>query len=167
WCSPRNIRAASLSRPPLSSTWVLWCAPSNPHAPLRATIRPPPPPRQSTGSTSLQGRQSPSMGRVVGLFVGTMPGDPMTSVAEVTAVAGKGLDGDRYAEGRGTFSSTPGTGRQVTLIESEAVAAAGREYGVAVDPSQTRRNVVTADVPLNHLVGREFTVGDVRLRGVR
>ena len=107
------------------------------------------------------------MGRVVGLFVGTVPGDPMTSVAEVTAVAGKGLDGDRYAEGRGTFSSTAGTGRQVTLIESEAVAAAGREYGVAVDPSQTRRNVVTADVPLNHLVGREFTVGDVRLRGVR
>src|SRR5438046_2907217 len=63
-------------------------------------------PRQWMVTASLEGRRSPSMGRVVGLFVGTMPGDPMTSVAEVTGVAGKGLDGDRYAEGRGTFSST-------------------------------------------------------------
>ena len=99
--------------------------------------------------------------------MGAVPGEPLVAVEEVRAVAGKGLEGDRYAEGRGTFSSRPGTGRQVTLIESEAVEAAGREYGVVLDPGQTRRNVVTAGVALNHLVDREFTVGGVRLRGVR
>ena len=99
--------------------------------------------------------------------MGGAPGEPMTAVAEVAALAGKGLEGDRYAEGRGTFSSRPATGRELTLIESEAVDAAGREYGVALDAGRTRRNVVTAGVPLNHLVGREFSVGPVRLRGVR
>jgi MOSC domain-containing protein YiiM len=32
---------------------------------------------------------------------------------------------------------------------------------------QARRNIVTRDVPLNHLVGKEFQIGDVRVRGIR
>jgi MOSC domain-containing protein YiiM len=91
----------------------------------------------------------------------------MRGVEEAHAVAGRGLDGDRYFNKAGTFSATPGTGRDVTLIESESLEALERDYGIALGPDQSRRNILTRGVPLNHLVGREFSVGAVRLRGVR
>jgi MOSC domain-containing protein YiiM len=106
-------------------------------------------------------------GRVAGIFISAVGGQPMQAVDEVRAVAGRGLEGDRYFERTGTFSDRPGTGREVTLIESEAVASAGREYGLDLATGDARRNIVTAGVPLNHLVGREFFVGEVRLRGMR
>jgi MOSC domain-containing protein YiiM len=86
---------------------------------------------------------------------------------EVTAVAGRGLEGDRYYDGLGSFSAKPGTGRQVTMIETEAVAGARAENGVGITDMETRRNIVTAGVALNHLVGHEFRVGAAHLRGVR
>src|SRR6476619_1204022 len=86
---------------------------------------------------------------------------PTTTVAEARAVEGRGLEGDRYFRGTGTFSAVPGTGRHLTLIELEAIRALLDEEGVELDPGEARRNVVTYGVPLNHLVGREFLVGDV------
>lgn len=106
-------------------------------------------------------------GRVAGIFIAPRGGAPMTSVEEVRAVEGQGLEGDRYFDRVGTYSDRAGTGREVTLIESEAVEAAGRDYGLRLAAGNARRNVVTAGVSLNHLVGQEFTVGDVRLRGMR
>ena len=55
----------------------------------------------------------------------------------------------------------------MTLIESEAIVAAASEYDFELTAEETRRNLVTEGVPLNHLVGKEFLVGDVRLRGIR
>jgi MOSC domain-containing protein YiiM len=107
------------------------------------------------------------VGRVAGIYIGPAAAEPMRSVPEVQAVAGRGLEGDRYFERAGTYSETPGTGREVTLIESEAVEAAVRDEGLALTPGDTRRNIITVGVPLNHLVGREFLVGDVLLRGMR
>jgi len=109
----------------------------------------------------------PWSGRVVGIFISPKGEAPMDRVDEVKAVAGQGLEGDRYFHRAGTYSNTPGTGRQVTLIESEAVEAAGRDYGLTLSPGEARRNVVTAGVSLNHLVGEEFMVGTVRLKGMR
>ena len=57
-------------------------------------------------------------------------------------------------------------GRELTLIETETLEALPA-LGVKVSAAETRRNVATAGVPLNHLVGREFRVGAVRLRGTR
>lgn len=91
----------------------------------------------------------------------------MTSVEEVRAVEGRGLEGDRYFDRAGTWSSRPGTGREITLIESEAVEAAARDYGLNLFPGDARRNLVTTGVSVNHLVGKEFVVGEVRLRGMR
>lgn len=92
----------------------------------------------------------------------------MESRDDVRAVAGVGLDGDRYAIGAGKYTGKADDGkRAVTLIEREAVAAAGREYDVEIGEHETRRNVVTEGVPLNHLVGQTFRVGDVTLRGLR
>jgi len=94
--------------------------------------------------------------------------DKLVSVREVRAVAGEGLEGDRYYKKIGTFSSKPGGGRQVTLIELESLEALKRDLEIELEPAQTRRNVVTRDVPLNHLVGQRFLLGrEVMLQGVR
>jgi MOSC domain-containing protein YiiM len=53
------------------------------------------------------------------------------------------------------------------LIESEALEALKRDYDIEVEAVQARRNIVTRGVALNHLVGREFTIGEARLRGMR
>jgi MOSC domain-containing protein YiiM len=91
----------------------------------------------------------------------------MTSIRQVRAVAGKGLEGDRYANRLGTYSKDPGSGRDVTLIESEAMEALRRDYHVELGVGETRRNIVTQGVSLNHLVDKEFRVGEVVLRGTR
>ena len=89
----------------------------------------------------------------------------MRSVDEARAIPGRGLEGDRYFGGAGTFDG--GTGHEVTLVETEAVEALERDYGIEMEPIETRRNIATRGVALNHLVGRRFRVGATVLRGVR
>ena len=91
----------------------------------------------------------------------------MASVSQVHAVPGKGLEQDRYFNQAGTYSNEPGLGRDVTLIEIEAIEALKRDYGIELSPKDSRRNIVTRGVALSHLVGREFRVGEVTLRGIR
>ncbi len=88
------------------------------------------------------------------------------SVQSVRALAGRGLDGDRYALGSGTFSGNSGQ-RDVTLIEAEALDHFVRDYSHPLDPAQTRRNLLTRGVRLNELVGCDFIIGAVRMRGLR
>lgn len=92
----------------------------------------------------------------------------MVSINEAHAVPGKGLEGDRYFLGTGHFSPHHSPSHELTLIESEAIVALNEEYpDLHLQPGDARRNVVTRGVPLNHLVGHIFQVGEVRLRGIR
>jgi MOSC domain-containing protein YiiM len=104
---------------------------------------------------------------VVSLHIAPSGAAPMQSVGSVNAIVGRGLEGDRYCNHCGTYSNHPGDGRHVTLIESEAIAALQREYQIALVPGLARRNIVTRGVALNHLIAREFCVGEVILRGMR
>ena len=106
-------------------------------------------------------------GEVTAIFIAPDAGAAMESTAEAHAIPGQGLEGDRYATARGTYSNKPGVDRQLTLIEEEELAAIERDYGHRLEPAESRRNVITRGVPLNHLVGRTFRVGEVTLRGVR
>ena len=96
----------------------------------------------------------------------------MEELAEATCVAGRGIVGDRYFEGAGTYSPKPDT-REVTLIEQETLDALSRNDpplqagAITLSPGDHRRNLTVRGVPLNHLVGRRFRVGDVILRGGR
>ena len=108
-----------------------------------------------------------SQGKVVSIHIVAVAAAPMKSATEVTAVVGKGLEGDRYFSKLGTYSDTPGSGRHVTFIEIEAIEALRRDYQIELEPSQFRRNVITRGVALNHLVNRQFKVGNVTLRGTR
>ena len=105
-------------------------------------------------------------GVVESIYIAPAAKEPTQSVEQVQAIPGVGLDGDRYALKQGTFFK-PQPDFELTLIEAEAVEAAKREYQVDLAAGATRRNVVTRDVPLNHLVGKEFRIGDVRVRGIR
>ena len=109
----------------------------------------------------------PWTGEVVSLHVAPKREAPTRSVERVRAVPGRGLEGDRYFSATGTYSDRPGPGREITLIEFEAIEALGRDNEVHIASGDARRNIVTRGVPLNHLVDREFLVGTVRLRGVR
>ena len=106
-------------------------------------------------------------GAVISIHIASAAAGKMVPVAEARAIPGKGLDGDRYFHQTGTYSAKPGPDREVTLIEVEALDALRRDYHVTLDPGDSRRNIVTRGVPLAHLVGREFTVGPVSLRGIR
>lgn len=105
-------------------------------------------------------------GVVAALMIGLERKEPMISVPEVRAIAGAGLEGDRYCRERGTFSKKLPS-NQITLIEAEALEAAERDYGIELTAEESRRNVLTCGVALNHLVGREFQIGEVRLRGLK
>src|SRR5687768_3937103 len=101
----------------------------------------------------------PTYGLVVSLHIAPHAAAPMQSIATGIAVAGRGLEGDRYFEQTGTYSNLPGTGRELTLIESEAIAALAREYDIQMPPGSARRNIVTRGIALNHLVGETFSIG--------
>ena len=107
------------------------------------------------------------IGKLVAIYITAETGRPMVEVTQAQAIPGTGLEGDRYASGSGLYSNTPGTGRQVTLVEAEAIEALNQEENLGLEAIQTRRNLLTRGVPLNHLVGEEFRVGAVMLRGVR
>ncbi len=105
-------------------------------------------------------------GTVISINIAAKAEGPMQSVEEVRAFPGKGLEGDRYFFRQGTYYK-PQPDRELTLIEAEAIEALRREFKIEFDLSASRRNVVTRGVPLNHLVGKEFWIGEVKARGLR
>lgn len=105
-------------------------------------------------------------GSVVSINIATAAEAPMQQVDEVRAVPGRGLEGDRYFNHEGSFSK-PQPDREMTLIEAEAIEAFRDEFQVEYGLGSSRRNVVTRGVPLNHLVGKEFWIGEVKARGLR
>jgi hypothetical protein len=110
---------------------------------------------------------SASAGTVEGLYVAPDAEAPCEPLEAAEAVVGRGLRGDRYFDGRGTFGGPGATGHEVTLIEAEALEALAAESGIALDPGDARRNVVTRGVDLNALAGRRFTIGEVEIVGRR
>lgn len=91
----------------------------------------------------------------------------MQAVDAAEALAHTGLSGDRYALKSGTFQGKPGEApTDVTLIEQEALEAALRDHQTEITHLMTRRNLLTVGVPLNHLVGQTFAIGDVLIRGI-
>ena len=103
-------------------------------------------------------------GSVHSIHIADGRGEPTRAVPEARAVLGMGLEGDRHF---GRAQAEPGQGRDVTFIELEAMEAMEQDYGVKLEPGDARRNIVTKGVALNELVGREFRVGEVVLRGLR
>ncbi len=113
-------------------------------------------------------------GRIVEIWLGPRAKEPLMSVDSVRALAGRGLEGDRYFHGRGSFdrAQLPTGGRAVTLIESEAISACQMQLADELGERQLtgadcRRNLVTRGLALHKLVGATFRFDDVVLVGIR
>jgi hypothetical protein len=96
-------------------------------------------------------------------------GTPLHSVVEATLETGKGLVGDRYYEGGGTFSEKlrNSSDWEITLIELEEVERFNQLEKLALPAGDFRRNIVTRGARLNELVGSLSTVGSALLEGMR
>ena len=94
------------------------------------------------------------------IFTRPKAGGPQVTHQSVRVVAGAGIDGDRY------FGAEDEPGQNITFVEAEEIERFAAECPRQPDLSATGRNVVTRGVRLNELVGREFSVGPVRFRGV-
>lgn len=99
-------------------------------------------------------------GAVAGILIAPAAEAPLVQVETGVALAGRGLEGDRYARGEGTFSS-PGRGYQLTLVEAEVLDE------IQLPWEQARRNIVTTGIALNALVGERFHIGPVECVGRR
>ena len=92
---------------------------------------------------------------------------PMQRADNLELIAGVGIKGDRYATEQGFYSDRPEPGRQITLFEIETLEALQRDHGVELTPDEHRRNVTVQGVPLNHLVNRQFRIGECLFEATR
>jgi len=105
-------------------------------------------------------------GQVEGIFITTAAFQPMIPLETARAIAGTGLNGDRYALGTGFYSDGQ-DGRQLTLIEAEDLERMEREDGVQLAQHECRRNIVTRGIALAPLIGQRFRIGSVLCEGIR
>jgi MOSC domain-containing protein YiiM len=100
-------------------------------------------------------------GRIEGIYISPKKRLLPEPVDSVRALAGRGLEGNRYF-----FDGDAPPGVALTLIAAEAVEALEREHGISIEPRESRRNLLTRDVDVNALVGKTFRIGEVECRGV-
>ena len=110
-----------------------------------------------------------SAGEVVGIYVAAVKDAPVMGYGKVSVRAGKGIEGDRYfsnsGKNRSHFNGQPDW--EITLIESEVIAAFNQRSGNNFHESDFRRNLVTRDIRLNDLMGKNFTIGGIDFYGVQ
>lgn len=104
-------------------------------------------------------------GKIVEIVVAPQKGAPTENKSKVDVCAHKGIFGDRYEDFIGRHSLKMGHPNSVTLIENETFEAIARDSKRTLTALECRRNLVTQGVPLNHLIGKEFLVGTVKMRG--
>jgi len=104
-------------------------------------------------------------GKVLSIHIAAEKNAPVQSVNSVQVDADSGIVGDRYYDWHVAHPESTRAKRDVTLIEVEAIDAIRKESGIDLKPEEMRRNILVTGVPLNHLVGREFLVGQVRMIG--
>lgn len=100
------------------------------------------------------------MSQIDHIFFARTAGGVLEAATQVEVVAGFGIVGDRY------FGARDEPGQNLSLIEAEEIEAFNARHGRSEPMACTRRNIVTRGVRLAELIGREFLIGGLRLRGV-
>jgi len=93
---------------------------------------------------------------------GKEPGEyPMIEVEEMRCLAGRGIEGDRFLDYKKDYKG------QITFFPAEIYEELCARFDVWDKPASAfRRNVITRGVDLNTLIGREFSVQEVRFLGM-
>ena len=99
------------------------------------------------------------MGKVIKIGISKTKGSKIYSLDKIDVLKGKGLLNDRK------LNINNKKDKQITLIEIENINSYNNRFGTTIEPLNFRRNIVTKDINLNNLVGKEFFVGSIRLKG--
>ena len=99
------------------------------------------------------------MAKVLKLGITNKPGNRISDVNSIKAIAGKGIFGDRH------FSENKNIREQVTLIESENIDKYNLNSNTKIPYLDFRRNIVTEGIKLNDLLNKQITIGNIKLLG--
>jgi len=97
-------------------------------------------------------------GKVVKIGISKKKGNKIVNLNEVKAIKGKGLVNERH------FKENNEKRCQITLIEIENINHYNKIYGTSIPAINFLRNIVTEGIRLNELVGKEFSIGSVKLK---
>ena len=98
------------------------------------------------------------MGKVLELGICKNPAEPVIALNEITVIPGEGVQNDRHCRKHNDDRT------QITLIESEKIDLYNNSSKTSIPYLSFRRNIVTKDISLNELVGKEILVGKIRLK---
>ena len=86
---------------------------------------------------------------------------PAIEVPMIECMAGRGIRGDRYFDFKDDYKG------QITFFSAEVFDQLRGSLELQdCSPAFVRRNVITSDVDLNELIGRDFEVQGVNFHGV-
>lgn len=100
-------------------------------------------------------------GIIRAIYIAPRARERMLSVPQVRAIAGMGLEGDRYCEGQGSFNKGMQGRRQVTIMNTLFFKNSGFTF------EESRRNLFLEGVEIMHFLGKEFQIGQARFHGVK
>ncbi|MBD3791574.1 MAG: MOSC domain-containing protein [Campylobacterales bacterium] len=103
------------------------------------------------------------------IIIGEQPKKPLHYVDSIRAVKGRGLEGDRYFYGEGTFNKPQldQSVREVSLLPYESLAECNSRLGADLDFTDLRRNLVIEGFDAEQIGGRVFGIGEAEFRIVR
>jgi MOSC domain-containing protein YiiM len=111
--------------------------------------------------------QPVSTGKVVAIYIAPAQGEPTVFVQQAHLVPGMGIEGDRYYNLAAKSRENRKPSHELTLVEMESIEAICQQDGIPLTSDQTRRNIVTRGVSLNNLMDREFSIGVIKVRGIK
>ena len=92
--------------------------------------------------------------------------EPLKEVTCAIAEAEKGLRGDRYYYGLGSFSRWQRPNRHLSVIAKEDIDKAFEETGIDLNNGRHRRNIVTLNIDPRELIGSKFKIGEAEFLGL-
>ena len=100
------------------------------------------------------------MSKVLKLGITDTNNKNINEVESIDVIANKGIIGDRH------FKEFNDPYCQLTLIESENIDYYNSSHGLNISYVDFRRNIITKDIKLNHLIGKKLLIGKVKVEGI-
>ena len=97
-------------------------------------------------------------GKVVKIGISKNKGNKIVNLNDVEVIKGKGLVNERH------FKENNEKRCQITLIEIENINHYNKINGTRIPAINFLRNIVTEGIRLNELIGKEFSIGSVKLK---
>ena len=98
------------------------------------------------------------MAKVFKIAVSQNSKGKMESVESIKVILGKGIVNDRK------FKDNNDKKKQITLIEIENIDYYNHISGTSIPPIEFRRNIITQGIRLNELIGKEITIGEIKIK---